>query len=865
MDRQTAMSKIRPSLLIALLLMLGLTFVIPATVSADPWNSESKHGDPVHLHISREAAKVWPSEFRMDHELWTYLENGANIGGYYTGDDILEGSWEQDYPNADMRWMEHFWDADNSSNPYNYGYDLTTVYDSAYTSALEYWYDAIDTYPTDKALAYYYLGNVAHYLEDMSVPEHVKLHAHATAYTYEKYVTANYTTWNTTSPIDVTGDPVYATSLWTHPADESQPLLFRLFYHINQLADAEACIGDWAIFWEECYSGDARDRYGVYHAEWAGVEPSCPIDSSEFHIQANKLMPLIFQYVGGLYALFWDRLYEPEFVYTNFDDSTLVSGDVFLEADVFNDGGEAGYSIVEYSIDSGPAVEMTYNSGTGLYEGTWDTTGLALGSSHTVVFEATDVFSNIGSTTYNDIRIGDCAIGTSYYFDGDLNPVNSCQVCNASESTDSWTDLDGTSCNDGDDCTHTDVCSLGTCAGTPYTCDDSNVCTYDYCLGDGTCNNVNNSIRCNDNDPCTDDDSCSGGTCSGNPYTCEDFNDCTDNICNGDGTCDFANNTASCDDNQYCTIDDQCSAGTCGGAVRDCNDYVGCTGDSCNEETDQCDHTPDNGFCDNGLWCDGVETCDTVSDCQEGQAPDCNDNVSCTDDSCDEVGDACVNQANDANCDNGLWCDGAESCNPVAGCLDETDPCDPVTQTCNETDDLCEQAGPINLTVTARLHGSWNGAIHTCQSLVQIDLYDESLILVDSFFDVTFTVGGVAQVDLVGMATGSYFVVLRHPNHIDLLTALPITWDGVNAVNVDFTNPANVECGTSTMFDLSGVWTMPAGDIVPDDRVALSDFNYLRSHWTETDAACDLDCDGFCRLGDFNKLRQTWNTQGCAP
>ena len=215
--------------------------------------------------------------------------------------------------------------------------------------------------------------------------------------------------------------------------------------------------------------------------------------------------------------------------------------------------------------------------------------------------------------------------------------------------------------------------------------------------------------------------------------------------------------------------------------------------------------------------------------------------------------------------DDGLFCNGGMTC--ATGACDATaEPCNPVTQTCNETDDICESAGPIYLTVTARLHGSWSGAAHTCESLVQIDLYNESMGLIDSFFDITFTVEGEAQVDLTAVAPGNYYVVLRHLNHVDLITAAQITWDGLTSVTVDFTNPANVECGESTMYDIGGgVWTMPSGDIDPDDRVALADFNYLRTHWTETDPACDLDCDGFCRLGDFNKLRQTWNTQGCAP
>ena len=47
---------------------------------------------------------------------------------------------------------------------------------------------------------------------------------------------------------------------------------------------------------------------------------------------------------------------------------------------------------------------------------------------------------------------------------------------------------------------------------------------------------------------------------------------------------------------------------------------------------------------------------------------------SCTDDSCDEVNDVIVNATNDANCDNNLFCDGAETCHATLDCQDGARP-----------------------------------------------------------------------------------------------------------------------------------------------------------------------------------------------
>ncbi|MFP6640574.1 MAG: hypothetical protein VCC04_10045, partial [Myxococcota bacterium] len=56
-----------------------------------------------------------------------------------------------------------------------------------------------------------------------------------------------------------------------------------------------------------------------------------------------------------------------------------------------------------------------------------------------------------------------------------------------------------------------------------------------------------------------------------------------------------------------------------------------------------------------------------INDCQAGTAPTLTDNVPCTDDSCDEVGDTIVNAAEDANCDDGDICT-ADACDQFTGC-----------------------------------------------------------------------------------------------------------------------------------------------------------------------------------------------------
>ncbi|MFQ5591786.1 MAG: fibronectin type III domain-containing protein, partial [Phycisphaerae bacterium] len=116
-----------------------------------------------------------------------------------------------------------------------------------------------------------------------------------------------------------------------------------------------------------------------------------------------------------------------------------------------------------------------------------------------------------------------------------------------------------------------------------------------------------------------------------------------------------------------------------------CDDGNACTVDSCNEVTDSCDNVPDDAACDNGLFCDGIETCDPVLDCRVGSPLVCDDGNACTVDSCNEATDSCDNLPDDAACDNGLFCDGIEVCNATQGCQVGAPPdCTGMADQCNE-------------------------------------------------------------------------------------------------------------------------------------------------------------------------------------
>jgi len=94
--------------------------------------------------------------------------------------------------------------------------------------------------------------------------------------------------------------------------------------------------------------------------------------------------------------------------------------------------------------------------------------------------------------------------------------------------------------------------------------------------------------------------------------------------------------------------------------------------------------------CDDGIFCDGAESC-AAGICEAGAPPDCSDAIDCTVDACDAELDACLSTPNDEGCDDGLACTGAEVCDPEAsGCVDAPDvDCDDGVLC---TDDSCDEA-----------------------------------------------------------------------------------------------------------------------------------------------------------------------------
>jgi len=278
-------------------------------------------------------------------------------------------------------------------------------------------------------------------------------------------------------------------------------------------------------------------------------------------------------------------------------------------------------------------------------------------------------------------------------------------------------------CDDLIFCNGRERCSGGVCFASPTVpCTDLFVCTVESCdededrcrvVADDTlcapgevcklkvgCFRTSGCARdedCDDGLACNGLETCDAGVCApGAPAECDDAVACTRDECVEDeGGCQHVpvhgdclptelchaalgctdrppcDDADDCDDASYCNGVETCDgdSATCAPGVPPVvADAVACTVDQCSEERATVTHTPSPQRCTNGLYCDGAEVCHPVAGCQPGAPPVLSDGVGCTLDRCDEAADFIEHVPDAALCDDSLYCNGVEVCHPLDGC-----------------------------------------------------------------------------------------------------------------------------------------------------------------------------------------------------
>lgn len=356
-------------------------------------------GKPVHQYITKEAGNAWvdlPTElsFHLTKPIDAPVDVAcfANYDPDY--DDIVTGSADEDQewspgcplgPRYTRGYLEHFWDPDESNTgggaAYDKGFsddqivlDLTGVgkFASAYHKTQEIWDRKIicyyvgrdkddNTCPIDKSQAYYWLGRVAHLLEDMAVPSHVHNVPHnwlsgillwTRTDPFEEYVGSRFSSYKGSNYIgkeykheDLPGIALQQGFQWAdlHPNPTN---LFKLYWYTAQKTQYYATGG--AVL---ARAGDAGG-YRKLNGKAAQFQPSlweiegiAPVGVSDdvpkkLREMADALVPHALRAVSGLYRLFWHETHpqSPSPVITGVLREVVESGELYVVPLVGYDG-----------------------------------------------------------------------------------------------------------------------------------------------------------------------------------------------------------------------------------------------------------------------------------------------------------------------------------------------------------------------------------------------------------------------------------------------------------------------------------------------------------------------------------------------
>lgn len=259
---------------------------------------------------------------------------------------------------------------------------------------------------------------------------------------------------------------------------------------------------------------------------------------------------------------------------------------------------------------------------------------------------------------------------------------------------------------------------------------------------------------------------------------------------------------------------------TLGGPCLDdgqCDDHLDCTADRCDTTLGRCRFGPDDTLCQNGLYCDGREVCDPKLGCRPGVPEACDDLSACTIDTCVEATQTCEHATRDADGDGDpdAHCGGGHDCDDADPSVSSLHP-----EVCaNGKDDDCD--GQLDeAPCTAPAHD-------TCTDPLEIQA--------DGAYDL-FT--GAAALDYALSCTPAL------PGERDVVAAIEVPQGPARDVDVVAIAPAGSlavglagACGkaNSELSCMAGVVAPAFGTLARIRGRALASGNYPLYVWTDSD------------------------------
>jgi hypothetical protein len=311
----------------ALLMFTIIAFLNSIDVAA--YKVQTDTNTEVHQYITQESRDIWTD---MPIELYAHFINTYtdDINGTFDlADDLISASGEEDLGPEYMPYMRHFWEPDDADIYYDNGLGQSG---SSWVKASDYFshYVKPNYQKGNKDEAYYYLGRIAHLLQDATVPAHVHLDPHWSVFgddSLEEYTGVYFTYFDGTElngqQYNYEALPNMQTFFWSYvePEDTENSELFRLFWYTAQKT--------------QYYASDDVDGNSIYHSLddyqysfspplWYGeatniVSSHLALADDDEHDQgtdvqhiASNVVPHAMKATAGLYRLFWHQVADNE-------------------------------------------------------------------------------------------------------------------------------------------------------------------------------------------------------------------------------------------------------------------------------------------------------------------------------------------------------------------------------------------------------------------------------------------------------------------------------------------------------------------------------------------------------------------------
>jgi len=379
---------------------------------------------PVHQYIAWQAASLWKANHnnQFPGDFGNYINNTDDFNPSYE-ESLIKGTREEDqgYDPFDPLsfwaclgshpFCAHFWDPDINS-----GLILIEQWPTAYSRANHLYDEAIAYYIPggDNSFSYELLGRVVHLLTDVGVPAHVHRDIHAPLFggsdSFEGFLVNHLN--------DYSLDNFTGLEIKYNEGD----IPYLLFINLAEKADDfdsdgsgwdeddDNGGGDGKIECGEGYSYDLSGGsfYELGQCWYLNNTPAYPGSLPEYNLQliADILLPSTYEYVAGLYEMFWHDTHPFTISNFNVNPSSGTQGTIFTFSLTYTSSKNVPPDSVKVYIDGTPhtmsSTDSTYTDGsTFTYSQSISTVG-----AHNYYFEATvgDILKQT-STTFS-VNVG---------------------------------------------------------------------------------------------------------------------------------------------------------------------------------------------------------------------------------------------------------------------------------------------------------------------------------------------------------------------------------------------------------------------------------------------------------------------------